>query len=105
MTCAKTTVTCTLVTPDNERFVGTNWCANPQPVCPRAPGEGYEKCVSICQQAGHAEVEAVRAAGIKALGARAYIEGHGYACRNCQEVLVAAGARSFTIGPPEPYEG
>lgn len=99
--CAKVTVRCTLVTPSGEQFVGENWCHNPQTVCPRAPGEGYEKCLSICLQEGHAEVVALRLAGPKALGARAYVEGHTHACRNCQEELFARGVRSLTIGEPE----
>lgn len=101
MTCAKVTVTCTLVTSMGEHFVGTNWCANPQPTCPRAPGEGYDKCRSICLQSGHAEVDALARAGMKSIGARAYIEGHTYACQHCQEALFGAGVRSLTIGSPE----
>lgn len=99
--CAKATVRCTLVTPEGEHIVGENECANPQAVCPRSPGEGYEKCVSICQQLGHAEVVAVAKAGSKARGARAYIEGHTYACMNCQHALFGAGVRSISVGAPE----
>lgn len=99
--CAKVTVTCTLVTLDGERIVGTNWCANPQTTCPRQPGEDYAKCKSVCGQEGHAEVVAIRLAGIKTKGSRAYIENHTYACQNCQETLFAAGVRSLTIGRPE----
>lgn len=102
--CAKTTVRCTLITPSGGRIVGENWCANPQPACPRTAGEGYEKCKSICQQEGHAEAVAVRLAGERAQGARAYIEGHTYACQNCQETLFAAGVDSLTIGAP-PAQG
>lgn len=98
--CAKATVRCTLIAPDGSRFVGENWCANPQPVCPRVPGEGYEKCKTICQQEGHAEVVAVRVAGSKAAGTRAYLEGHTYACQNCQETLFGAGVLSLTVGVP-----
>ena len=104
MTCAKLVVTCTIVTPDHWRFVGRNDCDNPQPTCPRAPGEGYEKCASICQQHGHAEEVALHLADEYAIGARAYIEGHTHVCRNCQQVLTAAGVKSFTIGPPPPKE-
>lgn len=99
--CAKATVRCTLVTRSGERIVGENWCENPQPFCPQQPGEGYEKCKSICKQRGHAEVEAVVLAGPKAQGARAYVEGHTYACQNCQETLFAAGVLSLTIGSPD----
>ena len=89
--CAKTTVTCVITTWDGQRFIGTNACANPQPVCPREPGEGYEKCVSICQQAGHAEREALKLAGDKAVGAHAFFHGHTHACSECQEALYDAG--------------
>lgn len=99
--CAKTTVRCTLVTPASERIVGTNHCENPQLACPRAPGEGYEKCTSVCRQVGHAEVIAVNLAGeARARGARAYLEGHTYACMACQHALFDAGVISFSIGAP-----
>jgi len=101
--CAKLHVKCTLVTPYGHAFVGTNYCENPQPVCPREPGEGYEKCKSICQQVGHAEEVALMEAGERAKGSRAYVEYHTHVCRNCQEVLFAAGVESFTIGPPKAY--
>jgi len=97
--CAKATVTCTLVAADGTRFVGTNYCEASQPTCPRLPGEDYAKCASVCRQAGHAEIVALRLAGSKARGARAYIEGHTYACRDCQETLFAAGVSSFSVGP------
>lgn len=102
--CAKLVVRCTIVTPDGHRFVGENECANPQPVCPRLPGEGYDKCINICRQNGHAEEVALRAADVFAVGARAYIEGHTHVCRNCQEALVAGGVDSFSIGPPPEQE-
>jgi deoxycytidylate deaminase len=101
--CAKTTVRCTLVTPTGEHIVGTNACANPQPTCPRAPGEDYTKCNTVCDQQGHAEVQAVRKAkafGASLVGSRAYIEGHTYACMNCQHVLFAAGVEAVSVGKP-----
>lgn len=96
--CAKTLVTCTIVTPDGERFVGTNYCRNAQPACPRLLGEGYEKCRSICDQVGHAEIVALSLAGKKAKGARAYLQGHTYACQICQEALFEAGVISLSVG-------
>lgn len=95
--CARRTVRCTLVTPDGKHVVGENWCKNPQPTCPREKGEDYAKCISVCEQMGHAEVVAVQSAGELARGARAYIEGHTYACRECQETLFNAGVASMTI--------
>jgi deoxycytidylate deaminase len=99
--CVEATVKCTLVTVAGEHIVGTNECANPQSVCPRAPGEGYEKCKSVCRQLGHAEVVAVMRAGGQARGSRAYIEGHTYACMDCQHVLFGAGVKSVSVGAPE----
>jgi len=100
--CAKTRVRCTLITPRGERFIGENWCAKPQPVCPRESGEGYEKCKAICAQEGHAETVALRLAGAGAKGAHAYIEGHDHACRDCQVALFGAGVAALTVGaPPE----
>lgn len=101
MTCAKATVVCVLVTQDGEEITGTNWCANPQQTCPRLPGEGYEKCKTICGQQGHAEVDAVRKAGDRAKGARAFLQGHTYACMDCQHALFGAGVRSLSLGRPE----
>lgn len=100
MTCAKLQVKCTIITEDNLVFVGTNGCANPQAVCPRVKGEDYTKCRTICGQEGHAETVALARAGDKAKGARAYVEGHTYACRACQEALFAAGVVSISVGEP-----
>jgi deoxycytidylate deaminase len=97
MTCAKTQVTCMLVTPCGEQFIGTNACHNPQEVCPRDPFEGYQKCVTICKQPGHAEEMALARAGEKARGARAFIHGITHVCRQCQEKLFAAGVESFAV--------
>lgn len=103
--CAKKHVVCTIVSWDGRtRVIGDNSCANPQPVCPREPGEGYEKCKSICKQLGHAEDVALQAAiplGV-AKGGHAYVEGHTYACRDCQEKLFGAGIEALSIGPPPP---
>lgn len=101
MTCAKVTVTCTIIAPDGRRYVGTNYCHEPQTTCPRLPGEGYAKCLSLCQQLGHAEVVALLAAGGNARGGHAYVE-YTHLCRHCQESLVAAGVSTFTIGAPPP---
>lgn len=97
--CAKATIKCTLATHDYKHFVGENWCENPQETCPRQLGEGYEKCKDICKQIGHAE----EVAGDKALGTRAYIEGHTYACMKCQHILFDAGVKSISIGSPPDF--
>lgn len=103
--CAKQVVTATIITSTGARFVGTNHCENAQPTCPRASmpsGVGYELCVDVCQQSGHAEVDAIRASGGAAAGAVLYLEGHTYACSACQASAVAAGIVEIVVSaPPE----
>lgn len=103
--CAKTTVRCTLVLKSGRCVAGENSCANPQAVCPRAPGEDYAKCKSICDQWGHPEIQALHRAvtlfgADSARGARAFIEGHTYACMDCQHALFGAGVESISLGAP-----
>jgi deoxycytidylate deaminase len=105
--CAKRSVACVLVLPDGGRITGTNDCANPQATCPREDGEGYEKCVTVCGQYGHAEAVAVRLAeklGVRLTGARAYVMGHAYACMQCQLALFGAGVASLSVGAPPPSD-
>ncbi len=105
MTCAKQTVTATIITPDGRHFVGTNFARNPQVACPRGDmptGVGYELCQSVCRQGAHAEVNAIAAARAAAVGAKLYLEGHSYACAPCQAACAAAGIAQIIIGgPPE----
>lgn len=96
--CAKTRVLCTIIAPDGRRFDGENTCRNPQYVCPRSPGEGYEKCHSICDQVGHAEAVAASLAGEAARGGTAYLTGHTYACDPCKAALAAVGVTNIVIG-------
>lgn len=98
--CAKTTVRCTTVAPDGKQYVGENLCFSPQVRCPREPGEGYEKCTSICHQVGHAEAVAAYLAGDRATGGTAYVEGHTYACEPCKTALAAIGVLDVRIGAP-----
>lgn len=95
MTCAKQRVRCVLTTPDGQTFEGTNDCANPQRVCPRTPGEDYTKCRTVCRQHGHAETDALNAAGDRAIGATAQLVGHSYYCAECQHALFAAGVTAL----------
>jgi len=100
MTCAKRQVWCEIETADGRRFYGDNGCRNPQEVCPRAPGEGYEKCRTICQQKGHAEVNAVIAASIVGAsleGAKATVGGHYYVCEHCARTLRDQGVATILI--------
>lgn len=95
--CAKVTVRCTIISPQGRAYEGTNYCLNAQEACPREPGEGYEKCRSVCLQVGHAEQVAADMAGEDVRGAIAYLEGHTYACQACQERLFGAGLYALRI--------
>lgn len=100
--CAKVQVLCTIITADNQRFVGENSCNNPQSVCPRSPGEGYEKCWTVCRQLGHAEkmaIEAADDAGASLKDATAYVE-YSYVCENCKAMLSGAGVEVVIGKPP-----
>ena len=104
--CAKRRVVCMLEHWTGEKFFGENDCANPQTICPRLPGEGYDKCKSVCQQAGHAETEALKKAGTKAPGCQGTLYGHYWICEPCGAALRDAGVYSITIkfkGEPD-YE-
>ena len=102
--CVKQTVVATIVTPDGKRFRGTNECYNAQEACPRSgmpTGAGYELCRDICQQPRHAEAAAVLdSVGHDVRGATCYVEGHSYACANCQRTLHAVGVTDIVFGPP-----
>ena len=95
MTCAKAYVPALLVLSDGRRFGGANDCANPQASCPRAPGEGYAKCRSVCRQEAHAEIAAMataKLAGADIRGGVMYIGWHR-ACPDCQGAMGAEGVR------------
>ena len=96
--CADKQVICTIIAPDGERWRGTNEVLAPQSVCPRKKGEDYEKCVSVCGQPGHAEIMALKAAGVKARGATAYIEGIGKICGDCLRAMAYAGIERVIMG-------
>lgn len=102
--CAKRRVQCLIKPVGMAGIVGENDCANPQKVCPRAPGEGYEKCKSVCQQAGHAEIVALKRAeqwvgdaGGTLDGAKAFLRGHYWICEPCGAALRDAGIKSVEI--------
>jgi len=115
--CAKKRVQCLIYPVGMAGIYGENDCANPQPTCPRLPGEDYTKCKTICQQAGHAEIVALRKAeewtdraGANLQGARAYIRGHYWMCEPCGKALKDAGIVKITIeeigdAPPEAPSG
>lgn len=94
--CAKKQVRCELKV-DDKIFIGENDCANPQSICPRKPDEGYQKCTDICGQSGHAEIQALRAAGELAYNSHGSLYGHHYVCQSCGLALKQAGVKTMTI--------
>lgn len=95
MTCAKVEVHAYLVTPHGKVYHGTNWCANPQRSCPRSPGEGYDKCHSICGISAHAEVNAIAAAGSDAPGSIIVVDYH-YVCDACKRDCYMSNVKPMT---------
>lgn len=93
MTCAKAVVKARLVTTSGQVFEGENAVSKPQVQCPRLEGEGYDKCISVCDQQGHAEEQAVlRAlmAGVELRGAHMTVEYH-HVCKKCQGMMWSFG--------------
>lgn len=88
--CAKKRVQAVLTTSDGLIFAGENICTTPQDVCPREPGEGYEKCKTVCGQLHHAEIQCLMQAGEKARGASIAVNYH-YCCEACSKALRDAG--------------
>lgn len=92
-------------------FVGTNSChVEDAEECPRVTagsqtGEDYD----LCGPPKHAEQEAARvyienstppfreAKWVPGAEPTAYLYGHTYLCKDCQDALVAAGVRNFVV--------
>lgn len=120
--CAKQHVMATAVTEDGGRYVGTNECDNPQASCPREVqgyprGLGYHLCKEVCQQQGHAEemaIKAAKAAGASLVGAVVYLEGHdevggpgssyptSVTCPGCTDLCAMEGVAKVVTVPPPP---
>jgi deoxycytidylate deaminase len=102
--CAKRRVVATLVTKDNEAYTAENLCANPQPVCPRLPGEGYEKCETVCGSLGHAEERAIQMAKrfkpiMSTLEGSTVFVTHHYACKGCSALCESNGIAVVCTAP------
>lgn len=109
--CAKRRVTCEIhLQIGTNRLLmarGENLCRNPQPMCPREAGEGYEKCKTVCQQIGHAEEVALMNLEVAMQAARmprrgpftAVVKGHERVCSPCQAKLEEAGVTKIEVMP------
>lgn len=97
--CLKQLTRCVIVRSDGTRYEATNECAvDGLTVCPRVTlgcptGEGYEHCGST-----HAEANAAALAmESKHLDGTAYLYGHTWFCKPCQDALVAVNVRTFSV--------
>ncbi len=93
--CFKREVCAIIVDEHGEIAVGQNLILNNDITeCPRVKGEGYDKCITVCNQPGHAETEAISAAksrGMTLKGATLYLIGHYRVCSDCQRECDEAG--------------
>lgn len=97
--CLKQQTACRIVRADGRTYEATNQCAaDGLAVCPRVTagcltGTGYELCGST-----HAEANAAKlAAESSDVPGEAYLFGHTWMCKACQEALVAVNVRTFHI--------
>jgi deoxycytidylate deaminase len=97
--CAKRRMQAVLTGASGRVYAAENVCLNPQPVCPREPGEGYDKCKSVCQQIGHGEAQVIAAAASDARGGRLVIS-HWYACPSCEVLCRAVGIQHIEYTSP-----
>jgi len=68
--------------------------------CPRLPGEGYEKCDSICGITAHAEINAIKMAksfGMDLKEATLYLTGHEKPCYDCKCACDAEGMHIIVL--------
>lgn len=88
--CFKRHVVAILVTKSGKTFHGVNWIENDDvKECPRAEGEGYEKCQDVCKQLFHAEEAAIMnciSQGGNPRFGTLYLSGHTRICSDCQVI-------------------
>lgn len=94
MTCAKIRVFATLTGASGSTYTAENKCLNPQVICPREEGDGYEKCVTVCKQVGHAETQAIALAGDDARGGSIVVS-YSRICGSCLQSIKDAGIVSW----------
>ncbi len=102
--CLKQVVIATISRDGKILVVGKNDISNDEVTeCPRKgmeSGEGYELCVSVCKQRGHAEVQVINEArklGIDIKGASMAVSGHSYICKACEKEIIKAGLKEWYI--------
>lgn len=99
--CYKREVCAVIVDKNGKIATGQNLIYNSTVTeCPRAKGEGYEKCKTVCLQLGHAETEAIKHAKLRKMdlvGANIYLTGHHRICDNCKAACDAEGLNVIIV--------
>lgn len=102
--CLKQLTHCVIIRADGRRYEATNECAvDDLTICPRVTagcptGTGYELCGST-----HAEANAAKLAAESAdIPGAAYLTGHTWMCKPCQDALRAVNVHTFHIEQPVP---
>ena len=97
--CLKQQTRCVIVRADGRSYEATNQCAvDGLEKCPRVvagckTGAGYELCGST-----HAEANAAKLAAESAhIPGTAYLYGHTYFCKECQEALAVVNVRHLCL--------
>lgn len=103
--CLKQLTRCVILRKDGRRYEAVNQCGvRGLSTCPRVTagcptGTGYELCGST-----HAEANAAAlAAESKHVPGEAWLYGHTWLCKDCQNSLIEVNVRTFTVVPDEPY--
>lgn len=102
--CLKQRTHCVIIRADGRRYEATNECAvDGLDICPRVTagsptGIGYELCGST-----HAEANAAKLARESAeVPGQAWLNGHTWMCKDCQDALRAVNVHTFHIGLDSP---
>lgn len=97
--CLKQRTHCIIIRADGRRYEATNECAvDGIAICPRVTagcetGTGYELCGST-----HAEANAAKLAADSAdVPGEAFLSGHTWMCKPCQDALRAVNVHTFHI--------
>lgn len=97
--CLKQQTVCRIVRADGRTYEATNLCATDGlKVCPRVTagcptGTGYELCGST-----HAEANCAKLAAESAdVPGEAFLFGHTWLCKACQDALSAVNVRTFHV--------
>ena len=97
--CLKQQTKCRIVRADGRTYEATNECnVDGLEICPRViagceTGTGYELCGST-----HAEANVAKlAAESSEIVGEAFLSGHTWICKQCQDALTAINVRTFHI--------